>query len=58
MARNVNAMKAQRAGLSPRKAMGMGEIPAMKSGGKAKMMRDMDGDGMKKGGTVKKKGRR
>lgn len=55
MARNVNAMKAQRAGLSPRKAMGMGEIPAMKGGGRAK-----GDDCMNAGGKVKarKKGRR
>ncbi len=61
MARMVNAMMAQREGLSPRKAMGMGKIPAMKGGGRAKMVKDKDDDGYKGGGKVKrakKKGKR
>lgn len=39
--------------ISPRKRMASGEAPAMKRGGKvAPMVRDTDGDGMKRGGKM------
>ncbi len=58
MARMVNAMMAQREGLSPRKAMGMGKIPAMKGGGKMKKDKDDEYNGGGKVKRAKKKGKR